>query len=345
MYSEHFGFSEQPFGLTPNTTFFLNTAGHQQAFNLLQVALANGEGFIKIVGEVGTGKTMLCRQLLKHLENDYVTAYIPNPYLKPQALYRAVLTELQVATKKQQPEAVDTVSDADKEAARYQQESFMQNYLTELVSDESCDERITDEDDVHEYQKLINHKLIELAAHGKRVVLVIDEAQAMPRETLEALRLISNLETETSKLIHIVLFGQPELDTLLDTEGLRQLRQRIVFSANLSPLDLEATKSYINHRVTLAGHNAGPLFTDSAIQLIYKVSQGVPRLINILSHKSLMSAFGKGQHNVDYAHVVAAVEDSDNVSLPRRWPSIEYLMAATAVMLACALALLWSGKL
>jgi len=345
MYAEHFGFAEQPFGLTPNTAFFLNTSGHQQAFNLLQVALANGEGFIKVVGEVGTGKTMLCRQLLKHLEQDYVTAYIPNPYLKPQALYRAVLTELQAATKKLEPETVDALSGADKKASSYQQDSFMHDYLNALVSDVASETNSVDADDMHEYQKQINHKLIELAAKGKRVVLVIDEAQAMPRETLEALRLISNLETETSKLIHIVLFGQPELDTLLNTDGLRQLRQRIVFSAALTPLDIEATRNYINHRVTLAGHNAGSLFSESAIKLLYQVSSGVPRLINILCHKALMSAFGKGQHQVDRCHVEAAIEDTDNLSLPKRIVSAEQLMFTSVVALACALAVLWSGKL
>jgi len=224
MYTAHFGLSEQPFGLTPNTAFFLNAQGHREAFNMLQVALANGEGFIKVVGEVGTGKTMLCRKLLNILDDSYYSAYIPNPFLNPAALYRAVAEELGI----------------------------------------KCKTR----DGIHEYQQAINGRLMQLVGEGKKVVLVIDEAQAMPTKTLEALRLISNLETETSKLIHIVLFGQPELDRLLDHSSLRQLRQRISFSHNLPPMDLEGTRQYINHRVATAGYNGGQLFTEAAIKVI-----------------------------------------------------------------------------
>jgi len=272
MYTAHFGLSEQPFGLTPNTAFFLNAQGHREAFNMLQVALANGEGFIKVVGEVGTGKTMLCRKLLNILDDSYYSAYIPNPFLNPAALYRAVAEELGI----------------------------------------KCKTR----DGIHEYQQAINGRLMQLVGEGKKVVLVIDEAQAMPTKTLEALRLISNLETETSKLIHIVLFGQPELDRLLDHSSLRQLRQRISFSHNLPPMDLEGTRQYINHRVATAGYNGGQLFTEAAIKLVYTVSEGVPRLVNILCHKALMSAYGKGARQVEKNHMVVAIKDTSGVEVP-----------------------------
>ena len=157
MYTEHFGLNEEPFGLTPNTQFFINTKGHHQAFNMLQVALASGEGFIKVVGEVGTGKTMLCRKLLNSLGDEYHTAYIPNPFLNPSALYKAVAEELGI----------------------------------------KCKSR----DGINEYQQALNNRLIELVGEGKKVVLVIDEAQAIPPKTMEALRLISNLETEVSCFI------------------------------------------------------------------------------------------------------------------------------------------------
>ncbi|MEE8057817.1 MAG: AAA family ATPase [Pseudomonadales bacterium] len=272
MYEAHFGLNEQPFGLTPNTAFFLNAQGHREAINMLQVALANGEGFIKIVGEVGTGKTMLCRKILNTLDDSYYTAYIPNPFLNPTALYRAVAEELGV----------------------------------------KCKTR----DGFNEYQQAINRRLIELVGTGKKVVLVIDEAQAMPSKTLEALRLISNLETETTKLIHIVLFGQPELDRLLDHSSLRQLRQRISFSYNLPSLDYDGTRQYISHRVSTAGYNGNQLFSDSAIDIVYKVSQGVPRLVNILSHKALMCAYGKGAQQIGKKHIVSAVNDTDGVEMP-----------------------------
>ncbi len=273
MYKEHFGLKEQPFGLTPNTQFFLNAQGHREALNMLQVALANGEGFIKIVGEVGTGKTMLCRKLLNVLDENYYTAYIPNPLLTPASLYRAVAEELGI----------------------------------------KCKTR----DGIREFQDAINQRLIELVGDGKKVVLVIDEAQAMPEKTLEALRLISNLETETSKLIHIVLFGQPELDRLLNQNSLRQLRQRISFSYSIPPLGREGTRDYINHRITKAGYNGSQLFSDNTLELVHTVSRGVPRLINILSHKAMMCAFGKGAQQIEHAHMVSAINDTDGIDMPK----------------------------
>lgn len=297
MYKEHFGLDQQPFGLTPNTAFFLNAQGHREAFNMLQVALADGEGFIKIVGEVGTGKTMLCRKLLNTLDDSYYTVYIPNPFLNPAALYRAIAEELGV----------------------------------------KCKSR----DGINEYQNSINERLIELVAEGKKVVLVIDEAQAMPPKSLEALRLISNLETETTKLVHIILFGQPELDRLLAHESLRQLRQRISFSYNLPPLDFEGTQNYISHRIATAGYNGSQLFNERAVQLVYRASKGVPRLLNILCHKALMSAYGKGAKQVDKVHLASAINDTDGVELPRR-VSGWFLGFSLAVMLGVILGLFFT---
>ena len=287
MYTTHFGLSEQPFGLTPNTVFFLNAQGHREAFNMLQVTLANGEGFIKVVGEVGTGKTMLCRKLLNTLDNSFYTAYIPNPFLNPAALYRAIAEELGI----------------------------------------KCKTR----DGINEYQQAISARLMQLVSEGKKVVLIIDEAQAMPAKTLEALRLISNLETETSKLIHIVLFGQPELDQLLDHSSLRQLRQRISFSYTLPPMDLDGTRQYINHRIATAGYNGNQLFSDAAITLIYRVSLGVPRLINILCHKALMCGYGKGSMQIEKTHIASAIKDTDGIDMPGRLTHIGWGLSVAAV--------------
>lgn len=270
MYRAHFGLSEQPFALTPNTHFFLNAQAHREAFNMLQVALSSGEGFIKVVGEVGTGKTMLCRQLLNTLQEGYYTAYIPNPFLTPVALYKALAQELGI--------------------------------------------KIKTRDGINELQKAINERLVELVAQGLKVVLVIDEAQALAEKTLEALRLISNLETESLKLLHIVLFGQPELDQLLAQDSLRQLRQRIGFSCRLLPLDKEGCQQYVAHRLAAAGYNGDPLFTDKALGALYKASGGVPRLINILAHKALMSAYGKGSLRVELEHMRASIADTESVN-------------------------------
>jgi MSHA biogenesis protein MshM len=272
MYTEHFGLSELPFTLTPNTHFFLNLPTHHEALNLILVALSSGDSFVKVVGEVGTGKTLLCRKLLNALDTDqYVTAYIPNPALSPDELRR----------------------------------SFPQEIGVECRSEESF-----------ELLNAINLRLIELAAEQKKVVLMVDEAQAIPEDTIEALRLLTNLETESSKLFQVVLFGQPELDALLQRNSLRQLLQRITFSYRLRHLDPEAVQHYIDQRIQRAGFDGMSLFNREAANKIAQASKGTPRLINILCHKALMSAYGKGDDKVTGKHVALAVADTEGVVLP-----------------------------
>ena len=292
MYTQHFGLSELPFSLTPNTHFFLNMPTHHEALNLMLVALAGGDGFVKVVGEVGTGKTLLCRKLLNALDDEhYVTAYIPNPNLTPEELRKSFAQEIGVEARGV--------------------ESF------ELLN-------------------AINLKLIELAGAGKKVVLLIDEAQTVPEETIEALRLLTNLETESSKLFQVVLFGQPELDELLGRQSLRQLLQRITFSYKLSHLDTEAVDHYISQRVQKAGFEGMTLFNRSATKQIAQASGGIPRLVNILSHKALLVAYGKGEQQVDSAHVTRAIEDTEGVSLPQNSSKLVWMMV-------CALALITAG--
>ncbi len=275
MYEQHFGFAEAPFSLTPNTHFYLNALSHKNAYETVKLALDTQEGFIKVVGEVGTGKTLLCRRLLNELDEPYHTAYIPNPMLSPMDLAFAVAEEL----------AVDSAG----------------------VNGQ------------HQLLKRINDRLIQLASDGRQVVLVIDEAQTMPADTVEALRLLTNLETESRKLLQVVLFGQPELDQLLARDQLRQLRQRITFQEYLQPLDREGVSHYIQHRVGLAGYNGPGLFHPKAMRLIAKSSGGVPRLINILAHKALLSAFGEGAERVQGKHVHRAVKDTESAKPLRQW--------------------------
>ena len=267
MYEQFYGLKETPFSLTPDTDYFFNYRAHQEALNVLLVALRSGEGFIKVTGEVGTGKTLLCRKLLNTLDERYVTAYIPNPYLDPDSLRKALATELGIVL----PGAIDA----------------------------------------HALTNLIYERLIELVGEGRRVVLCLDEAQALPDESLEALRLLTNLETQKSKLLQVVLFGQPELDERLKASHLRQLKQRITFSYALTPMDREGVGDYVRHRLLVAGHQGGGLFSDRAIRDLYRASSGIPRLINILSHKSLMAAFGQGARNVVPQHVQLAVTDTE----------------------------------
>lgn len=266
MYKKHFGLRELPFGITPDTSFFFACSNYQQALNTLLVATRNGEGFIKITGEVGTGKTLLCRKFMASLDESFVTAYIPNPYLEPRTLMLALADELEVALER----------------------------------------------DVDQYHllKAINQRLLILAQDGKRVVLCLDEAQAMPLETLEALRLLTNLETEKRKLLQIVLFGQPELDRNLQHEAIRQLTQRITFYYRLEPLTRDDIEFYLSHRLGVAGFSGSRLFGRDAVRLLHSASGGIPRLVNILAHKSLMATYGEGRQLVRARHVRAAVKDT-----------------------------------
>ncbi|VUD56790.1 hypothetical protein TDB9533_02400 [Thalassocella blandensis] len=265
MYEQHFGFSERPFSITPDTAFFLNQQSHREALNTMLVALKHSEGFIKIVGEVGTGKTLLCRILLSKLHREFVTAYIPNPYLSPEELKSFVAHEIGANLDKTMP--------------------------------------------AHEVLSAIYRKLLQLARNGKQVVLIVDEAQAMPRETIECLRLLTNLETEKRKLLQVVMLGQPELDQLLARADLRQLKQRIIFAERLKPFTRSGVCQYIAHRLTSAGGN-DKIFSRFAQHLVYYGSGGIPRLINILAHKALICAFGKGDSRVGAWHVAKAIADT-----------------------------------
>jgi MSHA biogenesis protein MshM len=262
-----FGLTEAPFGLTPNTRFFCALPTHQEALSVLRIALDSGEGFIKITGEVGTGKTLLCRRLLNELGERYATAYFPSPILPPQELLQTLA------------EAVGVDS------------SPGQGGLLKRI-----------------FQQVAN-----LARSGRRLVLVLDEAQAMPPESLEILRLLSNFETEKEKLLQIVLFGQPELDELLGRPRLRQLLQRIGFSYRLRPLDRQETQRYLFSRLRVAGYAERDLFSLPAYWLLHYASRGVPRLINILAHKALLIAYSKNERSIKAAAVWRAIADSEGV--------------------------------
>lgn len=303
MYSRHFDLREPPFSITPDTSFFFAHSAHQEALNTLLVAVRSGEGFIKVTGEVGTGKTLLCRKFLSALAADrsFVTAYIPNPYLQPTTLLMAIADELRI----------------------------------------EYDEHVTQ----HQLLKALTKFLLDSYATAKRVIVCLDEAQAMPVETLEALRLLSNLETEKRKLLQVVLFGQPELDTRLNDPAIRQLKQRIGFSCTLSPLSQAEVEYYIAHRLSIAGYRGGRLFAPSAIKTLYRHSRGIPRLVNILSHKSLMAAFGEGRHAIENRHVKLAVADTESVSAASARPLVKYAAAVVATMLVSAGAFFWAHAL
>lgn len=265
---QFYGLSEAAFTLTPNTDFYVELPSQKVAFDTLMFALSSGEGFVKVTGEVGTGKTLLCRRLLNTLAtNNVVAAYVPNPDLTQSALWRVIARELG------------------------------------LIDAERTDSQVKDD---------IQEKLLLLAAQGTGVVLIVDEAQCMPRDTLETLRLISNLETERQKLVQIVLFGQPELNDLLADSSLRQLRQRITYSAELHPLrGTQAMSVYLQQRLTIAGYRGMPLFKPAALKALWLASGGIPRLVNILAAKTLLAGYGSGSRSLDRSHVACAIEDTE----------------------------------
>jgi MSHA biogenesis protein MshM len=309
MYEQFFGLNEAPFTLTPNTHFFLKSETHRQGLETLLVALKNKEGFIKLTGEVGTGKTLLCRKLLNALDENFVSAYLPNPCCSPETLYCLIADELGGA-----------LVDAETEVAQ----------------------RFTQDRQVLALQH-INTKLLDYAKNGKQVVLVIDEAQSMPTETIEALRLLTNLETESDKLLQIVLFGQPELDQLLAQERLRQLQQRITFQHQLQALGRQDIERYISHRMLLAGYSGQRLFDSDAVTILCQGSGGVPRLVNILCHKALMVAYGQGAKVVTKQHMKLAVSDTESIKSKRWWRAM--WPSAALVLLAHSIVVSQSGPL
>jgi len=294
MYSKHFGLREAPFSITPDTSYFFTSPHSQEALNTLLVAAKSGEGFIKITGEVGTGKTLLCRKFIATVGPDFVTAYIPNPYLEPRTLMLALADELEVPL-----------------------------------------ERDVDQ---HQLLKSITHRLMDLAREGKQVLLLLDEAQAIPTESLEALRLLTNLETEKRKLLQIVLFGQPELNQHLQANSIRQLAQRITFHYHLGPLSRDDIEYYLAHRLRVAGYAGGRLFSRGAIGGLYKASGGIPRLVNIMANKALMLCYGEGKQQVTRRHVSLAASDTVASQGRLRWA----WMAAGVSLLIAACGLTWA---
>lgn len=312
MYLQHFGLREAPFSLTPDTSFFFACSSYQEALNTLLVAARNGEGFIKITGEVGSGKTLLCRKFLAALNQGrqsttligtqdpsipaapaarFITAYIPNPYLEPRALLLALVEEFRLQIGK----------DADQ----------------------------------HQLLKALTGTLLECARNGPRVLVCLDEAQAMPLESIEVLRLLTNLETEKRKLLQVVLFGQPELDQHLSHHSVRQLRQRISFQYDLKGLRNDELDRYLRHRLAVAGFSGETLFTKRAVSKLQRITGGTPRLVNIVAHKALMLAFSEGLQQVFVKHIRDAAADTPEVH--RDWqPWGVAAMAATAASLGAA---------
>ena len=269
MYEQHFGLKQLPFTLTPNTSLFHGLLPHYEAIQTVLSAISMGEGIIKVTGEIGTGKTLVCRMLMSQLPANIELLYLPNPVMNGAELRQALAKELWID---QQGDGIA---------------------LTDRIHD----------------------RLIDLQVEGKTAVVFLDEAQALSDEALETLRLFGNLETDYTKLLQIVLFGQPELDERLQQYHLRQLRQRITFSATLRALNVSETVAYINYRMSESGCEDNP-FTLSQMKAIWRASGGVPRLINQLCHKALLISFSEELEKVSAKSVFNAILDTTDTAKP-----------------------------
>ncbi len=265
LYLEHFGLREPPFRITPHTDFFFTGANRGPTLDALIYAITQDEGIVKVTGEVGSGKTMLCRMLLERLPENVETLYLANPSLSRQEILGAIADELGIPT----------------------------------------DGKAT-----HSLTRALQDALIRRYAEGKRVVLLIDEAHAMPAESLEEIRLLSNLESKATKLLQIALFAQPELDDRLAATDMRQLRERITQHFNLMPLKQSDVAAYIEFRLRAAGYHGPNPFTSEAIQMIARISEGLSRRINILADKALLAAYSSGSHEVDSNEIRIAEQDA-----------------------------------
>ena len=264
MYNKFFGFKEKPFKLVPNPAYFYLSKSHEEAMAHLNYAISQGDGFVEITGEVGTGKTTLCRTFLESLNGSVEAAYIFNPKMGPRQLLKTIIEEFGIQVRS---------------------------------------------DNTKDLIDLLNAFLIKKKASGKKVILLIDEAQNLNRNVLEQLRLLSNLETNRDKLLQIILVGQPELSEMLNSHALRQVGQRITLSYRLSPLTFNECKEYIQYRINMAAQKSAIKFDRSAYRQIFKYSKGIPRLINIVCDRSLLTAFVLNQFKISASIAKASVKE------------------------------------
>jgi general secretion pathway protein A len=264
MYSDYFGFSEAPFSIAPDPRYLFMSEKHREALAHLLYGVGDQGGFIVLTGEVGTGKTTICRCLLQQIPDNTDVAFIINPRQNTNQLLQSTFAELGLP--------------------------FQKGANSKDLIDQ------------------FNHYLLQVHAKGRNTILIIDEAQNLPKDVLEQLRLLTNLETNEKKLLQLLLIGQPELNDLLNLPELRQLSQRVTARYHLNPLSRHEINQYIDHRLAVAGVRK-PLFTKRAVQTIYKFSNGVPRLVNLISDRSLLGVYSENALQVTPKQVRKAVKE------------------------------------
>ena len=304
MYEDYYGFTEKPFSLTPDPKYLFKSASHASAFELLQYAVRRREGFVVITGDIGTGKTTLCRALLEQVDRKTFTALVLNPFLSEEDLLRVVLQEFGVVSRDQ----------------------VKRGRLARVTKQELIE--------------ALNEFLLSLQTLGAQALLIIDEAQNLPLQVLEQIRILSNLETAKQKLLQIVLVGQSNLKDLLSKPELRQLDQRVSIRYDLKPLSAEETAAYVQHRLSVAGGGAAVTFVPKALARVHRYTAGIPRLINLLCDRALLSSFADHSNRVSAAHVNAAartLEIERPTTTVRGWLRQRYAAFAAGVTIAAML--------
>ena len=306
MYEDYYGFTEKPFSLTPDPKYLFKSASHANAFELLQYAVRRREGFVVITGDIGTGKTTLCRAILEQLDRKTFTALVLNPFLSEEDLLRLILQDFGVVSR----------------------EEIRRGHLAKVSKQELIE--------------TLNEFLLSLQPLGAGALLIIDEAQNLPLQVLEQIRILSNLETDKEKLLQIVLVGQPNLRGLLRSLELRQLDQRVSIKYELMPLTQEESGAYVMHRLAIAGGGAVVSFAPNALARIHKYTGGIPRLINLICDRALLAAYSARTNRVLPAHVDHAAECLD-LEAPRKgvssWVRQRFASFASGVAVAAMLGL------
>ena len=305
MYEEYYGFAEKPFSLTPDPKFLYRGQSHANAFELLQYAIGRREGFVVVTGDIGTGKTTLCRALLEQIDRNTFTALVLNPFLSEEDLLKRILQDFGVISR----------------------EEIKKGRLAGVTKQDLIETL---------YDFLLG--LIPLKAGA---VLIIDEAQNLPLHVLEQIRILSNLETDKVKLLQIILVGQLNLRTLLGSPELRQLDQRVSIRYELEPLDAETVAAYVAHRLTIAGGSASVAFTAKALADVHRLSGGIPRLINLICDRALLAGFSLKANRITPEMVRHAAKSLDLAS-PRS-PRFEWLTRRASLAAAAAVVLLASA--
>jgi general secretion pathway protein A len=278
MHEEYYGFSEKPFSLTPDPKYLYKSESHANAFDLLQYAIRRREGFVVVTGDIGTGKTTLCRAILEQLDRKTFTALVLNPFLSEEDLLRLILQDFGVVSR----------------------EEIKRGRLAGVSKQELID--------------TLNEFLLSLLPLRAGALLIIDEAQNLPRQVLEQIRILSNLETHKEKLLQIVLVGQLNLKDLLRSPDLRQLDQRVSIRYELKPLTREETAAYIAHRLTIAGGGAVVSFAPKALDRVHKYTGGIPRLINLVCDRALLGGYSVRTNRITPEIVTAAAAGLDLVA-------------------------------